>query len=662
MHLRSRRRSSDIGLDAAASGGRLAAVTLGVLDLAIVAAFIVYSAAVGLRARRRASQGLSEYFLAGRTIKGWRAGLSMAATQYAADTPLLVAGLVAVGGVASLWRLWVYGLAFLLMGYLLGRCWRRAGVLTDAELVDRRYSGPGVLTLRTLKAVYYGTIINCIVMAFVLVAATRIFEIFLPWHLWLPAGLYAPLLDAVASSGLDLSSGAGGVEAAVATANSLISIVLMLAFVALYSTTGGLRSVVSTDVLQFAFMMIGTLAYAFFALDAAGGRDDMLSALREQYGPERAAEFLSFVPPASEALTPFLVVIGLQWFFQVNSDGTGPLAQRTMASASDRDARTAAVVFTFAQIVLRSLLWLPIVIALLVIFPIAPGDTAGGAVSEQFIALRELAFARGIDELMPAGMRGLMLTALLAALASTLDTHLNWGASYWSNDLYKALWVERVRKRSASRRELVLVARLSTIGILGLALAIMANLGSIQRAWQMSLLFGAGIGGVLILRWLWERINLASEIAAIVVSMVTAPVLLATVDEEWLRLAIMSAVSLAAVVAAAWLGPPTDPARLAEFYRAVEPPGWWGRTAQAAGIAPAEARRRFARGAAAVLCAAVMAYGLLFGAGLLLLQPERWPTAAAALAVAALVAPMWWRLHDDEQGDAAGKPALDAED
>jgi solute:Na+ symporter, SSS family len=618
------------------------------LDVAIVAAFVIYSAAIGLRSRRLASRGLADYFLAGRSVKGWRAGLSMAATQYAADTPLLVAGLVAVGGIASLWRLWIYALAFLLMGYLLARCWRRAGVLTDAELVERRYSGPGVNLLRGLKAVYYGTVINCVVMAFVLVAATRIFEIFLPWHLWLPFALYEPLLLGIASIGLDLSSGALGLERGVATTNSVISIVLMLAFVALYSTTGGLRSVVSTDVLQFAFMMIGTLAYADFAVDAAGGRDGMLEALRDRYGAEQAAEFLSFVPPASEAFMPFLVVIGLQWFFQVNSDGTGYLAQRTMACRSDRDARNAAVVFTYAQVVVRSLLWLPIVIALLVVFPM----TSGGGPSEELIALRELTFAQGIDQLLPPGLRGLMLTALLAALASTLDTHLNWGASYWSNDLYRALWVERVQKRTASRRELVLVARLSTVVILAIALAIMVNLGSIQRAWQMSLLFGAGIGSVLILRWLWERINLASEIAAIVVSMIAAPVLLATVEAEWLRLAIMSGVSLAAVVAAALWMAPTEPARLAEFYAAVEPPGWWSRSAAAAGLDAAAPRRRLVGGLAALLCAAAVAYALLYAGALLLLQPQRWPAAVGALLAAGVIVPVWRRYH--HAGDHEG--------
>src|SRR5690606_40270482 len=135
---------------------------------------------------------------------------------------------------------------------------------------------------------------------------------------------------------------------------------------------------------------VGSRAKACIPKKEYGGQVGMLDSLRAKYGEERAAQFLSFLPTGHEAVTPFLVVSGLQWFFQVNGDGTGYLAQRTMACSSDREARTAAVVFTFAQVVLRSLIWLPIVVALLVIFPIAPEVGAAGAQSEQFIALREL--------------------------------------------------------------------------------------------------------------------------------------------------------------------------------------------------------------------------------------------------------------------------------
>ena len=400
------------------------------------------SVAAGFAARRRASRNLEEYFLAGRSEPGWRAGLSMAATQFAADTPLLATGLLAASGVFALWRLWIYALAFLLMGFVLGAAWRRAGILTDAELTMQRYSAKGALTLRTLKAIYYGTIINSVVLAFVLTAGTRLFELFLPWNAWLPAAVYAPLREAVTASGIEIASGLTEAGAVVATTNNVVSIVLLLIFVALYSMTGGLRAVISTDVLQLTLMLGGTALYAGFAVAEAGGLAALPERVAAIYGAE-AGRMLSFVPPLDEAFLPFAVIVGLQWVYQVNADGTGYLAQRTMACADDAAARRAAVVFTVTQIVVRSLLWLLIGVALLVIYPFDPARP----VTDGFVAGRELTFAQGMDALLPAGARGLMLTAMLAALASTVDTHLNWGASYWSNDLYKGLWAERIRGR-----------------------------------------------------------------------------------------------------------------------------------------------------------------------------------------------------------------------
>jgi Na+/proline symporter len=607
------------------------------IDLAIVAAFVIYSITIGFLSRKRASTGLAEYFLAGRSLSGMKAGFSMAATQFAADTPLLVMGLIAVGGVFSLWRLWIYGLAFLLMGFVLGAPWRRSGVLTDAELVTIRYSANGALALRGLKAIYYGTVINCVVMAFVLVAAVRIFEIFLPWNAWLPGGFYEPVRSLVAASGLQLASGVTGLDTTIATTNNVLSIVTMLAFVALYSTTGGLRSVVATDVVQLFIMLAGTAIYAWLAVGAAGGLAGMPARLAEIYGTDDAERFLSFAPGAEEAWMPFVVIVSLQWFFQMNSDGTGYLAQRTMACRSNRQARLAAVVFTVTQIVVRSLLWLLIGIALLIVYPLEPS----AALSEAQIGQRELTFALGMDELLPVGARGLMLTGMLAALASTLDTHLNWGASYWSNDLYKGIWVEHFRRRKAQRRELLLVARLSNLVILAIALVIMVNLASIQTAWQISLLFGAGTGAVLVLRWLWERVNLWCEVFAILTSLVVAPILILTVADEWLRLLIMSGVSLAVVVAAAWLMPATSEEKLRAFYRRVSPPGMWRRTAGGINADNAAAALEFRRDLLGLVACAVSVYCWLTGFGRLLLQSSPFWLSLALLLIGGGAVPVW---------------------
>ncbi|MCY1059749.1 hypothetical protein [Nannocystis sp. SCPEA4] len=206
------------------------------LDLVLVLAFIAYSVNAGLRARRLASRDLGEYFLAGRTLRGWQAGASMAATQFAADTPLLVTGLVAVGGLGALWLLWIYGLSFLLLAYVFAGPWRRAKVLTDAELVELRYGGRGSLALRLCKALYYGGVLNCAALAMVLVGAVRFTEVFLPWHAWLPAGWIDPLARVVGQFGGGFVA-SSAVAPEVAGADALISVVVLMGFTALYSMT-----------------------------------------------------------------------------------------------------------------------------------------------------------------------------------------------------------------------------------------------------------------------------------------------------------------------------------------------------------------------------------------------------------------------------------------
>ncbi|MBD3737852.1 MAG: Na+:solute symporter [Pseudomonas balearica] len=631
------------------------------LDLLIVVAFIVYGLMSGLRARSKASQSLDEYFLAGRTIKGWRAGVSMAATQFAADTPLLVAGLVATAGVFAVWRLWIYGLAFLLLAWLFASNWRRAGVLTDAEVTRVRYSGRAVAPLRLFKAVYYGTVINCVVLAMVLVAAIRIAEVFLPWHEWLPAGLYQVVASFIEASGIRLGESITGLDPITTSANNLISILLILVFTATYSITGGLRAVVQTDVMQFAVAMLGTVAYAWFVVDAAGGLGGLTDRVVELYGMEQASKLLSFSPPSNvgEAVLPFLVIVGMQWLFQMNSDGTGYLAQRSMACPTDREARIAGLVFTWLQILVRSLFWLAISIGLLVLYPFSPAEAG----ADGFTAAREALFVTGIDELMPPGLRGLMLVGLLAALASTVDTHLNWGASYWSNDVYRAVVAPKLLKREAKDKELVLVARISNVVILLIAMIIMANLGSIQTAWFISLLFGAGMGAVLVLRWLWERINLYSELAAMLVSLILAPVLLyyfgTDPGEEWIRLGLMSLITCAAAVLITFVTPRTDDATLQHFYRKVRPFGFWGRTAALCGD-QGRARGAFGSRVLAVAVTAVSLYSLLIGIGRLAFPPPEggeW-LSWLSLGVGLVLSPVWLRMALSDRFEQRPDPAL----
>lgn len=619
---------------------------MSLLDALIVFGFVVFSVTAGLVARRKASRGLEEFFLAGRGLRGWQAGTSMAATQFSADTPLLVTGLIATAGVFALWRLWIYGLAFLVLGLVFAGPWRRSGVITDAELTELRYGGRGVLSLRVLKAVYYGTLFNCIVIAWILLATTTIAEVLLPWHQWLPSAVYAPL-SAMVGDLSTLASGATELPPRVAATNNALSLVVILAFIMLYSLTGGLRGVVATDIAQFALAIGGMVWYAGVVVDRVGG----LSGLTARLDTDLGAETISFFPSARDLVVPFFTIVALQWFFQINADGSGYLAQRTMACKSDSDARIAGVLMAWLQVVVRSIPWIVIAVGLLVIYPISSGELADPG----FAASREATFVRGIDELLPSGAKGLVITAMLAALASTLDTHLNWGASYWSNDVYQRLICQAWQQRTPSPRESVVVARLSNVLVLSLALLVLPYLDSIQQVWRISLLWGAGVGSVLVLRWLWERINVWSEFCAMTISLVCAPLLLVGRERSWfggpsdatfdaVSIGTMALVSTIAAVLAAYVAPPTPPEALHEFYERVKPVGWWRQSALLAGDDPAAPRSAFVSAVFTTILVAVSLYGALYGVTRLLLpHPDVHPAfPIGALVLAAALVP-WWR-------------------
>ena len=629
---------------------------MSTVDALIVVAFIAYAVSAGFRNRRQASKSLEEYFLAGRTLPGWKAGLSMAATQFAADTPLLVTGILATAGVFGLWQLWIFAPTFLLMGFVLGGAWRRAGVLTDAELTEVRYGGTPAAVLRGVKAVYLGTIINCTVLAWVLFAAAKIAEPFLLWNEWLPAGLLQPVVSLVEWVGMPLTiGGIDDPEVWVKTANNFISLVAILAVAALYSATGGLRSVVATDIVQIVVMFLGTLAFTMIVVREVGGLGAMTDRVYEAFadgGPGGILpdEILAFTPGRGKDVTlTVLSLLGLLWLINSTSDGSGYLAQRTMACRTDRDAKTAAVVFTFTQVLVRSLLWLPLGVGLLVLFPPDPG-----LASDLMQADREATYVRGMVELLPPGVMGLMLTGMLAALASTVDTHLNWGSSYWTNDIYKRFICQAWLKREPSGRALVWVARAANLLILVIALAIMTQLTSINQAWQTTLLFGAGLGVVLVLRWIWWRMNAWAEIAAMLVSFVMAPLLMIYLsdDQQALRLLLAATVSTAAALAAIWIKGPEDQAQLTAFYQRVRPVGFWAPVARAAGPAGDDAgARQLWRALGAMGTCSLSVFCLLVGVGTWLVgsPPPVWLSSSpvwvgSLLLVGLLLCPVWYRL------------------
>lgn len=587
------------------------------IDYGILILFVLYAVFSGLRYRKRAGVNLEEYFLAGRTLSGTQAGISMAATQFAADTPLLVTGLVASGGLFSVWRLWVYGISFLALGFIFSGMWRRAGVLTDLEVMELRYSGQLSIILRAIKAVHLGTLVNCSVLAMVLLAATRVSEAFFFWDQWLPATWYQLILSF--SYQLGFGNGPSNISstpfahdpAHILAINNLITISLIVVFTWFYSATGGLRSVVKTDVAQFTIMIIGMILYAYYIFAALPDNEGSLfDRLSLQYGISQAETFTTFWPSWDEVGGVLFVVFVVQWIAHTNADGTGYLAQRVMACRNEKEARRACLIFSFLQIVIRSIIWVPITLGLLLVYPFEPDQII---LDNQFTASREASFITGISQVLPIGVLGLLVTSLIAALASTVDSHLNWGASYWTNDLYSRFLNEYILKRKPGVKELVFVARLSNFIILCIAGVIAFSMGSIQNAWHISLLFGSGLGLVIMLRWLWYRINIYSELAASVSSLLLAPVLFFLCPElsEGQKLLILFSISSIMVIVVTLCTKPEPMSHLEKFYQIVKPQGFWGPVEEQLGYETRKSKLLFLKSLCGISLGSIILYSLL---------------------------------------------------
>ncbi len=507
------------------------------IDWGIVLVYFAASAAIGLHYARRAGRNVEEYFLSGRSLPWWLAGTSMVATTFAADTPLAVTELVAQHGVAGNWLWWNMAIGGVASVFFFARLWRRAGILTDVELVELRYSGKPAAVLRGARGLYLGLLVNCVIMGWVNLAMGAILE----GMLGVP---HAQVLWWVAGA---------------------------LALTAIYSAMSGLWGVAVTDAFQFVLAMAGTIALAVvvLGLPQVGGIAGLKSHLPDwAFRVMPSVGVQSGAPSAGGALAmsaaTFLAFIGIQWWASwypgAEPGGGGFIAQRIMSARNESHAVFATLWFTIAHYCVRPWPWILTGLATLVLYP----DLAPEA--------KRLGYVFAMRDFLPAGLRGLLLASFLAAYMSTLSTQLNWGASYVINDVYR-----RFARPAASERELVRVSRLATIVIMGVSLGVTAILETISGAWIFIIEAGAGLGLVLILRWFWWRLNAWSELAAMVVPLavygfIRARTSIAFPDSLYLIVGITTI----AWVTATFLTRPVDPVTLDAFYRRVRPggPGW----------------------------------------------------------------------------------------
>jgi SSS family solute:Na+ symporter len=500
-------------------------------DWSLIVLYFALSIGAGLFYSRRAGKNTGEFFLSGRNLPWWLAGTSMVATTFAADTPLAVTELVGQNGIAGNWLWWNMALGAMFTVFFFSRLWRRAGIMTDVELAELRYSGKPAAFLRGFRALYLGVFMNCVIMGWVNLAMASILE-----------GLFGIPRDVV-----------------------LLYVAGAMLVTALYSAASGLWGVAVTDMLQFAIAMAGTLILAFIVLSLpeVGGIEGLkakLPASTFRFLPTIGEDGLGAGRTLALSLTAFLAYIGVQWWASwypgAEPGGGGYVAQRMMSARDEKHSLFATLWFTIAHYCLRPWPWILTGLAALVLYP------------ELSNADKKLGYVYAMKDHLPAGFLGLLIAAFLAAYMSTIATHLNWGTSYIINDFYK-----RFIRQNANEKHYVLISRIATVLMMVVSLIVTANMQTISGAWAFIIEAGAGLGLVLILRWYWWRVNAWSEITAMVAPFIGYAVVRAQGIPFPESLFLIVAFTTLCWLVATYLTPPTDEHTLLAFYRRVHPGG-----------------------------------------------------------------------------------------
>jgi SSS family solute:Na+ symporter len=553
---------------------------LTLLDWAVIVLYFLISLGIGLYYRRKATKSVSDFFVSGRNVTWWLAGTSMVATTFAADTPLAVTGLVARNGIAGNWIWWSMAFSGMLTVFFYSRLWRRAGVLTDVEFAEIRYSGGPARFLRGFRAFYLGLPINLIIMGWVNLALVKILMLVL----------------------------------GVTKFQALLVTIGIMFITAAISTLAGLWGVLVTDMFQFILIMGMVIILAVIAVHNVGGMSGVIGSIQaiEQKG-EASGSLLSFVPVLNSTWMPlitFFVYIAVNWWASwypgAEPGGGGFIAQRILSAKDEKHSLLATLWFNIAHYALRPWPWILVALVAVVRFH---GDPS-------FASDPESGYIRILITDLPSSLRGVMIAGFFAAYMSTIATELNWGASYVINDLYRRFLV---RKRG--ERHYVVASQLTTMLLMILSATVSFFMESIADAWKFIIAIGAGTGLVYLLRWFWWRINAWSEVSAMIAAFVTSLTLQVgfglseSEPREFAYLVLITvAVTTGVWLTVTFLTRPEPNEVLLAFYRRVRPSAaLWGPIARkATDVVP---HREGIFNLVDWLCGVAMIYAFLFGAG-----------------------------------------------
>ncbi len=595
------------------------------IDWAIFITYLVSIFLVGIWVSKKAKTGLKSYFSADRSIPWWWLGISIIATTFAADTPLAITGITVDKGISGNWFWWSWVATYITVAIFFSKRWHLSGVLTDVELIELRYDGPQAAFLRGFKAFFFGVILNCFILGWVVTAAVKIATPFIDWTQILGTDIYATI-ESIYPTFLLFKS----------DLNATLSIMALLILVGIYSSLGGIRGVILTDLFQFAIAMISAIYFAYYAVQAVGGTSGMISSMHDIYGAEKAGHILELVPSFDNTMLPFqlfMIYILIQWWVRYDSDGTGYIAQRINTAKTPEDARNGTLLFSIGFVALRTWPWILVALVSLILFPLDNPGANYPEYAEIIAGDREMAYPLLMKILLPAGLLGLAFTSLMAAFMSTVDTHLNWGASYLVNDIYL-----RFSDGEKSQEKLIRFSRLMVFLILIIAILVSSQIDSIQNAWKFFITAASGLGVAHLIRWFWWRANAYTEIAAMVSALLATIFVTyikpddAGADFETYALLGVTAFNIVSCITVTLMTPPVKSGQLQKFIDRTNPIGLWqGKQGKKDGDTFTHSLMQWIMGL-------TISYGSLFFIGYILLH-RYW---AAVLAFVLVVAAVLW--------------------
>ena len=402
-------------------------MNLLLLDWIVIILYLLISIFIAIYFVKHKNSNITDFFVAGRSLPWWLLGTSIAATWFATDAPLAVTALVRTKGIYSNWLWWYLGTGIIMMVFFYAKNWRRAEILTDAELIELRYSGKSASTLRGFTAAFYGIFKNCITMGWVILAMLKFSNVMLGW-------------------------------------SSEFALLITLTFALIHTLISGIKGVVILDMFHFSVGTLSTIVLAVIVLISIGGPQELSNKLI--LSQDSPAAVLDMLPNISNIgaieMISFICLIGVLWLGQAQGDGF--IVQRLFSAKNENHAIKASLWFAVAGIVILTWPWIVVGLGSIIVFPISSAPP-------ELIADPELAYPLMIAELLPSGLKGLLVAAFMAAFMSTIDTHLCWGGSYMVNDIYK-----RFIKSNASDNHYLFISRLSIIFLL-----ILSGIA----AWQM---------------------------------------------------------------------------------------------------------------------------------------------------------------------------------